>query len=329
MKITNGNLHKINIFLFLIFFLFLENINAQQSWSPKGTVWVYEYNGDFMGYKTYDCISYIGDTTINNVSLKVMEIKRRKNLYSPGNELITSKEQIIRHEYMYQKENTIYLWREVKQIPLFKLDIAEGDKWQVKADQEACNNTKMTSSFEVIKKGVLDFNGKEVNSTSIQIKHSNEKNTITSTILENIGPASSFLTNKKTYSKDCGSSMQKTTVNSYLTCYYDPIRGYIGDCSPFNIKDEKRRQRVDNQLSIELFPNPAHDFINVNIPSDNNIQLQNAVLNIRNTLGQLVHSETVKNNRLSISTAEFALGIYIISIEFGDATIINQKFVKK
>ena len=73
-----------------------------------------------------------------------------------------------------------------------------------------------------------------------------------------------------------------------------------------------------NNLSV--YPNPAQDFMTVgNIPIG-------STLNITDITGKTVYSSLIKSEQMTISTADFVNGIYIIQVAYNGA-LTNKKLV--
>ena len=72
-----------------------------------------------------------------------------------------------------------------------------------------------------------------------------------------------------------------------------------------------------NSNGIQIIPNPAFDFITVNI---NNVNDDFFTLNIYNNAGTLVKSETQVKNQQKINVADLPNGTYIISVKTKDST---------
>lgn len=65
---------------------------------------------------------------------------------------------------------------------------------------------------------------------------------------------------------------------------------------------------VDNNLN--LFPNPSTGMVNVSVDEN----MDNAIVEVYNTLGQLSHTERMNGNRLEMNLNDLNKGIYIIRI---------------
>jgi len=94
----------------------------------------------------------------------------------------------------------------------------------------------------------------------------------------------------------------------------------IVDASPNNINNQ-------NSINISVYPNPAKEFININMTSANN---SNAIIRLTDISGKLVLSETKSlsegNNSMIINTCDLNSGLYILKIQNGNE-ILNEKIL--
>ena len=88
-------------------------------------------------------------------------------------------------------------------------------------------------------------------------------------------------------------------------------------------------QELNAFSNFNLYPNPAKDQLTLNVSS--NTSANNCLLNITNLLGETVyHGNTdivAGTNNLHFNVAQFAAGIYIITLQSGN-DMINTRFVK-
>ncbi len=77
---------------------------------------------------------------------------------------------------------------------------------------------------------------------------------------------------------------------------------------------------------IQLFPNPAKDFIKVSI---NNKQQKTAVkkIAITDAVGKTVYSSTIESNEIEMDVRQFAKGVYTIQVNDGKQSAV-KKFLK-
>jgi len=84
----------------------------------------------------------------------------------------------------------------------------------------------------------------------------------------------------------------------------------------------------NNIKELNIYPNPANNIIHVEIPNT----LRAATLKIFNVTGSLVYNEnleSITNNIKSISTEDFAEGIYMIQIESEQDIFIQKLLIKR
>lgn len=74
-------------------------------------------------------------------------------------------------------------------------------------------------------------------------------------------------------------------------------------------------------FNVELFPNPANNNFTIRIVSEENKKF---VVEIFNVMGQLVSSEKIENNSISINTEKLTRGIYICKV-----SEVNEKGIKQ
>lgn len=88
-----------------------------------------------------------------------------------------------------------------------------------------------------------------------------------------------------------------------------------------------------NQMGNELvmYPNPARDYINVDL----SIQNQELVkMSIYNQLGELVQEESPvsmfpgKNHARIPLSASLKSGVYLLRVAVGETSVVTQRFVK-
>ncbi|NTW31840.1 MAG: T9SS type A sorting domain-containing protein [Bacteroidetes bacterium] len=67
-----------------------------------------------------------------------------------------------------------------------------------------------------------------------------------------------------------------------------------------------------NNNNFNLYPNPASDFVTLNIDNSNH---EEAILNIYNIIGELIRSETIQKNQQQINVGNLNNGIYVLEIK--------------
>ncbi|MDH6208551.1 hypothetical protein M2254_000135 [Chryseobacterium sp. BIGb0186] len=92
----------------------------------------------------------------------------------------------------------------------------------------------------------------------------------------------------------------------------------------FVVATEANLSTVDNNIKnsgIQIYPNPATDFLNVTKVSDK------ATYKIYSAAGQLVGNGNINNGKINVSS--LIKGAYVISIEDKGKENFNSKFIKK
>lgn len=72
---------------------------------------------------------------------------------------------------------------------------------------------------------------------------------------------------------------------------------------------------IQKQIDCSIYPNPANDYININVPNQNISELNN--LEVYNSSGKLVHSTSFSAN-YSLNVGAWNSGIYLFRIKHGD-----------
>ena len=108
-------------------------------------------------------------------------------------------------------------------------------------------------------------------------------------------------------------------VNFVVTgATFDPEKNIIAKSNPITVST-LATENFDFQEAVALFPNPANEYLNIQLPADN--VLENAT--IYNLLGQKV----LETNNKNIFIQDLASGIYNIIVK-SDGNIANKKFIK-
>ena len=82
---------------------------------------------------------------------------------------------------------------------------------------------------------------------------------------------------------------------------------------------------VKKETSIKIFPNPASDYVNVAITSNE----VNKKIEIIDLLGKVVYSNTIAedNSKLRVNTSNFLPGVYFVSVTSNNKSIRTSKIV--
>lgn len=105
---------------------------------------------------------------------------------------------------------------------------------------------------------------------------------------------------------------QATYLSSWIIDSASHFVSNESDCNSLS------RDKVDQTLTINMYPNPATDFLNIkNLNS-------NAQISIYNVNGQLVKQHTTASNGNSIDVRSLSSGLYLVKV-----ASLNQSIVKK
>lgn len=97
---------------------------------------------------------------------------------------------------------------------------------------------------------------------------------------------------------------------------------YSNEEDEINIITNKKEETILNDEKIIFYPNPTNNLINIQIinQEDND----KAILNIFNSIGEIVYRESITNNNFNINLSSFNSGIYFFQI----TSLTTNKFVK-
>ena len=98
-----------------------------------------------------------------------------------------------------------------------------------------------------------------------------------------------------------------------------------------NIKLEKSGNENSPSISgfnaqISMFPNPATDVVNLDIPLTSNDSI--AEVNIINSLGQQVAIHELSNAQTSIDTSNYSSGVYFLQISNNKNQAVKRLIVE-
>lgn len=77
-----------------------------------------------------------------------------------------------------------------------------------------------------------------------------------------------------------------------------------------------------NSYEISLFPNPAKDYVNIELSKTDNY-----LIRIFDNAGRMISQETIENNNLNISLTDYPSGNYIIYVSNDRGDLFNTKLV--
>ena len=100
------------------------------------------------------------------------------------------------------------------------------------------------------------------------------------------------------------------------------------NCEGIGFRNKETIKDEETTIGFNLYPNPANDFVNLNVQSNEN---QNIQVKITNIMGQEVYANTQQNlnngeNIVPLNIQNLSTGIYFVTLRKGNQ-IATQKLV--
>lgn len=118
-----------------------------------------------------------------------------------------------------------------------------------------------------------------------------------------------------------GQSNLGASIDASLTCGTNFTHGEVEDYNVVVAGSLSTNESSNFKDGIQIYPNPATDFLNVTKVSDK------ATYKIYSAAGQLVGNGNISNGKINVSS--LIKGAYVISIEDKGKESFNSKFIKK
>jgi len=277
-------------FLILSFVFLSVRIFAQDA-IPRGSEWYYEIVSG--GKVSYLYMSCDGDTTVNDKDVKI--IIKSNTLYNKGT--------VTEYEYIYEEDSIVYWYnKKLKDFTvLYDFTAKADDEWQINVLDTVIN---MKVDFV----NYLDYMG-----VSRKVIHARDRaDNYNGSIVYGIGHLKSFFP-------------EELLDNEYrvngLRCYW--LNGELlykhglSDCETFYDVEE-------NEIGkFEIYPNPAKDFIHVNLSQERKNTIESQTVEIFNMMGALV--KKIENCDELIDVSGLNAGSYYIKVgNKGKLLIINR-----
>ncbi|VXA97613.1 MULTISPECIES: reprolysin-like metallopeptidase [Chryseobacterium] len=120
---------------------------------------------------------------------------------------------------------------------------------------------------------------------------------------------------------NAGQSNVGASIGATLTCGTNFTHGEVEDYNVVVAGSLSTNESSNFKDGIQIYPNPATDFLNVTKVSDK------ATYKIYSAAGQLVGNGNINNGKINVSS--LIKGAYVISIEDKGKESFNSKFIKK
>jgi len=216
-------------------------------WDAPGATWVYQKTSMSSGH--YQVLRIDGDTIIDDQSVKKIRITEFHDIGYDTTFILP--EQYLTTKYMYESNDSIFIYQNEKFVLLYNFAASVGDSWQIEADTSyfCVDGTPMSYTDEVLvdKKNIEIYSG-----IPLETLHVSDGQiwTLGDKIIPGIGSLTTPFTQSSPWS--CTTSIQDAAVGHYqlLACYYNNEVGYL----------------INNQCMITLTPTDKPYEFSINAP---------------------------------------------------------------
>lgn len=279
----------------LIIFVFSTNLAPAQIDLVDGIEWEYlAFN--YLSGEVYDYKNRIdGDTLINDIPCK--KLKR---------ESFNCNQRYYSEEYVYVEDDKLYYYHSEDSLfqMLYDFNPNVGDTIEIRFWGYYLNNfSHFYLKVDSVKQ--VNFNGKLLNEVYTELGRDDGVNGVQFEnyfykYLEGIGTNINFF-----YFTDTGFCDGRHVTE--LFCYYHPEHGNL-IFNPEKCNAIVATNEIEEELKIEVFPNPATDFLFVEIE---NKAFYHFDLQFFTTTGQLIYQTSIQNNTpKKIDISHFPSGIF-------------------
>ena len=267
--------------------------NYEDSYPLIGDEWYYEIINE-NGSVTYQYLECAADTTIGTSRPKV--IVKSNTLYDKGLNVVKT------HEYVYSDNGIVYWWDKLSEsyTTLYNFNANVGDEWTI-----SVGNQSITMHVDVV-------NYNEYNGTAYRIMTvSDEQEIFGGQIICGIGHTKSFFPEKLL-------SKNRSYRVDGMRCYWvdgEPIIQF-GDVNCDEIYEEHHQTTPTSDKEITVYPNPADDFIIINVK-------QPTQFTISDIFGKIILKGIISYDNQQINISELSCGLYFIKIANDSIKIIK------
>ncbi len=312
--LININIMKTKELSLIIILGFCINTFSQVEWAPIGAKWYFNnvegYDPPSTGYVT---IESIGDTLLIEKLAKIMKIT-----YFSSDGIIHN----LGFEYTYQDNNKIFYYKNGKYYLLYDFGAVIGDTLKIYSNKPNGCGFDTIGTIKIRETGISVINNDSLRFYEV-IPVNNSIWTINGKIFERIGSMQYMfpLTNNI-----CG-LMDYIEVGG-LRCYTDSDFGIYKTVNyPCDtLMPYKTNIEYKPNQTINIFPNPVDDYLNIIITSKSTINLY---LSIHNLLGVSLINNLINNDENKIDISLFNEGIYILKIIDSDGNLLFLKRIIK
>ncbi len=277
----------------LVVFFFQNQVVGQTEFAPEGAEWCYRVDGGAVPIKGYLLLKYVGDATIQTQPVKVLEAMW----------VYESSDTAYHTYYTYQSADSIYRFL----------------SWNNQFTYSFRNNVDVGETVEFYDGGLImvqnvetiTFGNAEIKRYGITWSGWPQK----TVLLDRAGAALGFI--------DLWYAPAFDGEGYHLRWYKDNEIPYFqvsdGPCEDMFTSNF---ERIKNK-GVSLYPNPANDYLHIDIPPESNGQMKVQIFDLT---GKLVLQEK-KFSGDELEIGQLAPGLYILLME-NEGRVYRAKFVK-
>lgn len=309
----------LRIYLLLLAISVSAELSFAQAWPEIGATWYFQSEDPFSWNKSYFHFECQKDTVVMG--------KTCRKIKKYDHELCEMMQfPYYKYEIAFTNNDSIYLLDSLNGKKIFQLYIfrnaLKGDTWQSIYFNE--DRFKIdTITFEIDSVDNVVLNGKTLKRHFISVEYSYPiyNGAVSQVVhIERIGILN-YMTEFLPSDGSCDG-----WYATGLRCYSDSYLGYynsglVDTCDKYVDFTGVDEITHDN---LSIFPNPFTDKITISSES----ALRNAEVSIRNSTGQLVHSEQMQSGTNHSISTPFPSGMYFIEIRSEGKILRAEKLIK-
>jgi hypothetical protein len=292
-------------FAFLGIFFIHTSTNAQ-NWLVPGDRWRFHLSGGFAGFDEEFDLFITGDTTVGG------RVCQKIRSSWPGIQVIDFR------KVAYATSDKVFVWMPTRQQfdVQYDMSLSIGDSISIFNEFDATN---FRMRYRVAAKGTIMADGQMRRFQDVHVRFPNQPwSTLTYKIIEGIGfvgnPASSELNCSFLFLDEapfCQAAFDG--FNIVYRCFASTSGVYApgsSTCAPTST------QSPDANWSLKIWPNPAQDYLNVEMPDVTSTA--SFTIQLVTPIGQLVRTWKTNNRRFPIH--DLPNGTYFLNIRVGESS---------
>jgi hypothetical protein len=292
-------------------------------WAPPGAVWLYK--GSSMVSDLYFKLVYEKDTMVLNKQVKKIVVTKFEYIGIFPN-IIKTRDLFVANEYMYHSNDSVFWYNNNQFQLLYLFSAGIGTSWTIqKSSYFTCLNAGTPDTNTLTLRNVQQLS---LANRQFTVMDANPQPywTIGTRLVKNIG--STRCPFPIPGSLGCSVVDGNSGLPSFLTCYYDNLRGRLdfgglGKCEELITTTKDVYSKESTQSIFNIFPNPVSDRLHIVNPYAYEIKK----ISIFDMYGKLQIAATNTDNR-TLDIQDLSNGMYIIVIQTANSFNHSIKFVK-